>query len=757
MKNSGIDLVNSVLIILLPIFTFAQTWDAVLPQEPTVSLNDLCFLPDGLHGWSVGATSAGGQVFSAVFRTSDGTNWEYVPFSDSATASLNGVCFISPTHGWTVGASGRIYATTDGGDSWSQQSSGTSRVLQRVHFIDDDHGWAVGGWGGSSFLVLRTTNGGGTWQDLSFGNYAYSVDDVYFADSLHGWICGRDNTIEPHIHHTTDGGTSWTRQTVPAGSGAVDAIDFPTLTHGWATTSSIYNSPAGAILHTTDGGANWAIQGYTYLHYNNCLDCQDTLRIAIAATQILYTTDAKVFVTSDGGQTWTSHPYLIKTYTQGIQYIEDDIWVAAFYSQILKSTDNGSTFNWSYKAPAWNSLAWADSLCGYVVAGTNVGTDGYCARSTDAGQTWFYDPDMPGGAQVQFIDADNGWMLREGNSSGVYRTTDAGMTWTFHSIGTGAWIGGMYFVSPDSGWTFGSNGAIHSTSNGGVSWTQQGSGTANYVSTVHFYDALEGWAAGGYGGGNGFIRHTTDGGASWNTQSPAMADHFLCSYFVDRDMGLIGSVNGNIHRTTDGGATWQVVQNVPHYYVSAIIMKDTLTGWLSAYNYWGSGAGEDGRGFIYKTTNGGASWTLEYTTPRIRTFLANLGHHHDDVFWACGYHNTLMKYEPGTGIEYYTVRDAHDISLRVTPNPFRTQTEISVMIGDQMISGSGYQEPEIYIYDATGRLVKSFPLSTAYSLLPTILTWDGRDDHDRSLSSGVYLITVKHGKDVHTEKVLLIR
>jgi len=752
MKKSGMILFACMIIISVPIFAFAQTWAAVLPQDPTVSLNDLCFLQDGMHGWSVGATDAGGQMFSAVFRTTDGTSWDYVPFSDSTSAALNGVCFVSPTHGWVVGYNGRIYATTDGGDSWFQQSSGTSRVLHRVHFIDTDRGWAVGGWSdGNTYLVLHTTNGGAIWQTQSFGSNAYSVADVYFTDSLHGWICGRDNTLAPHIHHTTNGGISWTRQTVPAGADAVDAIDFPTLTHGWATTSGIYSSPAGAILHTTDSGVNWDIQGYTYLDYNSCLDCQDTLHIAIAATQVLTPADAKVFVTSDGGQSWTSHPYLIKTYTQGMQYIEDDIWVAAFYSQILKSTDNGSTFNWSFKAPAWNSLDWADSLHGYVVAGTNVGTDGYCMRSTDGGLTWLYDPDIPGGVRVQFIDASHGWVLREGSSSGVYRTTDGGASWTFHSIGTGAWIGGVFFVSADSGWTFGSNGTIYFTSNSGVSWTAQSSGTSNYVSTVSFYDALEGWAAGGYGGGNGFIRHTMDGGATWTPQSPALTDHFLCSYFSGRDLGLLGAVNGNIHRTTDGGATWQIAQNVPHYYVSAIVMKDTLTGWLSAYNYWGSNPGEDGRGFIYRTTDGGDTWALQYTTPRINTYLTNLAHHYDDVFWVSGYHNTLMKYDPGTGIEYYTAQHAHDIVLQITPNPFTTLTKINVG------KGHSAERIEFEIYDAAGRLVKSFLLPTAYSLLPTVFSWDGSDNDGRKLGSGIYFCMVKYDEQVHTEKILLIR
>ena len=85
MKNTGVSKVIHLFIVCIPIMAIAQTWDAILPQDPTVYLNDLCFLPEGLHGWSVGAANAGGQVFSALFRTTDGTTWEYIPFADSVS------------------------------------------------------------------------------------------------------------------------------------------------------------------------------------------------------------------------------------------------------------------------------------------------------------------------------------------------------------------------------------------------------------------------------------------------------------------------------------------------------------------------------------------------------------------------------------------------------------------------------------------------------------------------------------------------
>ena len=110
-----------------------------------------------------------------------------------------------------------------------------------------------------------------------------------------------------------------------------------------------------------------------------------------------------------------------------------------------------------------------------------------------------------------------------------------------------------------------------------------------------------------------------------------------------------------------------------------------------------------------------------------------------------------MKYDPGTGIEYYTAGEAQNISLRITPNPFTMQTRISVGTA-QRAEGT-----ELRIYDVTGRHVKSFPLSTAYSLLPTPAVWDGTDHTGRKLPSGAYVCTVKYGKDIFTEKVLLIR
>lgn len=79
--------------------------------------------------------------------------------------------------------------------------------------------------------------------------------------------------------------------------------------------------------------------------------------------------------------------------------------------------------------------------------------------------------------------------------------------------------------------------------------------------------------------------------------------------------------------------------------------------------------------------------------------------------------------------------------LKIRPNPFSEQTNISFDIGlgakslGQRAMGTG-----LSIYDATGNLVKDFSQSTVYCLQPTTIQWSGRDQLDRLVPAGVYFV-----------------
>ena len=77
--------------------------------------------------------------------------------------TLYGVFFIDANTGTAVGSSGTILRTTNGGASWTRQSSEMEWSIHSVSFTDANTGTAVGDLG----TILRTTNGGASWKNQS--------------------------------------------------------------------------------------------------------------------------------------------------------------------------------------------------------------------------------------------------------------------------------------------------------------------------------------------------------------------------------------------------------------------------------------------------------------------------------------------------------------------------------------------------------------------------------------------------------------
>jgi len=86
--------------------------------------------------------------------------------------------------------------------------------------------------------------------------------------------------------------------------------------------------------------------------------------------------------------------------------------------------------------------------------------------------------------------------------------------------------------------------------------------------------------------------------------------------------------------------------------------------------------------------------------------------------------------------------------LEISPNPFKNATGIKFQIPNPN------DQTKLNIYDITGKLVKSFSLSTHYSLLATSVEWNGTDDVGRKLPAGVYFVRLSDYKETKTVVLL---
>ena len=124
--------------------------------------------------------------------------------SDTFFSALKDVTCIPNQNLYTVGY-GIGLRSTDQAASW--QSMGIQEDFFRgIDFVSNDIGYIVGEYG----TVLKTTNGGDSWQEVRPGNSLFTDDkkrwmDIAFLDENTGFIVGTSNMV----WRTEDGGRSW--------------------------------------------------------------------------------------------------------------------------------------------------------------------------------------------------------------------------------------------------------------------------------------------------------------------------------------------------------------------------------------------------------------------------------------------------------------------------------------------------------------------------------------------------------------------
>jgi photosystem II stability/assembly factor-like uncharacterized protein len=237
----------------------------------------------------------------------------------------------------------------------------------------------------AEYFLMRSDDGGTTWDSVALNTGAddYQVYEMHFPDATNGFIGGTKNGTNQNVQKSVDNGGTWTDITpAPASTEMITALYFLDANQGWAT--------AGQTLYiTSNGGANWSTVALSFNPYD--VYFQDAL-VGYAAGGDPSTVPARMFKTTDGGQTWT----------QVLQSTDPMVFVNAY--SFINVVDQNTLFT----AQEWSNRLY---------------------RTMDAGATW---DTIICDSVMQIVDfhfesADSGHVL---SSMGqLYYTNDAGATW----------------------------------------------------------------------------------------------------------------------------------------------------------------------------------------------------------------------------------------------------------------------------------------------------------------------------------------
>lgn len=268
--------------------------------------------------------------FCALTFFSIQSSAQWTAQTSGVTVDVKGIQFIDNNTGHAVGGSGRVLKTTNGGSTWTNQTSGGTN-LNALHFPDASTGYAVG----SAGQISKTTNGGTTWTTLESGNTSV-YNSVFFTSATTGVLVGNMGTIKK----TTNGGTTWTSKSSGVTTNLQDVF-FIDANNGFAVGAS------GVIRKTTDGGETWtaATSGATVTLYGVHFLNSTTGFVVGASNGTLGT----ILKTTDGGTTWT--PQASGTFydLRGIDFHNATTgYAVGMNSTIVKTVDGGTT--WTIEA-----------------------------------------------------------------------------------------------------------------------------------------------------------------------------------------------------------------------------------------------------------------------------------------------------------------------------------------------------------------------------------------------------------------------
>jgi photosystem II stability/assembly factor-like uncharacterized protein len=258
-------------------------------------------------------------LFAVIVLQAPSFRW--TPLTSGVTGRLRGVSAVSDRVCWASGAGGTVLRTADGGATWQQLIVPGAEKLdfRDIDAMDEKTAYVLSIGDGEASRIFKTTDAGATWTE-QFVNR----DPKGFFDAMAFW--NRDRGVafsdsaegQFHILTTRDGGRAWSRippSSLPRaldneGAFAASGTNVAVFgsNHVWIGTGA---ASEARVLRSTDGGSTWQIAKTPLAAGPSSgifsIAFRDTLHGIVVGGDYRRESDAvdNAAVTADGGATWT--------------------------------------------------------------------------------------------------------------------------------------------------------------------------------------------------------------------------------------------------------------------------------------------------------------------------------------------------------------------------------------------------------------------------------------------------------------------
>jgi photosystem II stability/assembly factor-like uncharacterized protein len=596
-----------------------RTWDPIFDDQPTGSIGSIAIAPSDTKALYVGSgeglhrpdLSTGDGVYKS---TDAGRTWtrlglrdaQQIPRIDVDPRNPNRLFVAALGHPYGPNEERGIFRSLDGG-----------RTFQKVLYKDENTGgndvdidpvnpsvvyatlweerqgpWENSVWAGTGGGIFKSTDGGSTWKPLTSGlphvvqaNLAISPADhrrLYVVAAYLDQPGTGGSRGATGIFRSDDAGQTWTRITTDARpAGRIGGGDLPMpIPHPKSADTVIVASTVS--WKTTDGGRTWAAfkgapGGEDY--QNGWINPDNPDIILLAA-------DQGAVVSLNGGETWSSW------YNQPTAQLYHVAADNAFPYRVCSGQQESGSACISSRGN-YGAISVRDWL--------PVGVDEYGYVAPDP-----LNPDIVyGGRSVTRFDRRTGQVSSVGPGGGRGGAAGAPAPGPVRTVRTMP----VVFSPVDQVTLFFANNYVWKTLDGGVNWTRispdltrqawetpksvgkyssdeaarpQPRGVI-YTVAPSYQDVRRIWV----GTDDGLIQVTSDGGRTWKDVTPPGVGPWAKVSLIDAGrfstLAAYAAVNTirlddlrpHVYRTRDGGATWtEIVAGIPNGETVNVVRED---------------------------------------------------------------------------------------------------------------------------------------------------------------------------------------